>query len=404
MHRICKQKNAVYLCVNNNTGIYREKEIHRELINCKVKKIVILIDQLSSHGGIERLVALKANYWVTVFNFDVTIISTEQLQKPLIYALSEKVKFIDLAIDYDRTKSYFSVANGLKFLSNAVRIQCYILKEKPDFINVASHIPITYFLPFLFKKSKTIKEFHFTKFDRVKQRDFKSKLLNYVESKYDFLIVLSDEERQFYSSDNVHVISNPIEINHQINPVNIKDKENIAVAVVRFAAVKQLEKMIEIWSVFFSLHPTWKLNIYGTIGNDYFKEIEQLVVDANLQDTVIFKGQSDVIQREISKAKVVLMTSEQECFPMVILEANSVGVPVISFDSPTGPRNIIHHKTDGILVEFNNCDSFVEELTAFANDGALQQALSNNALENAKNYSVDTIMDKWNELIFRAYD
>lgn len=369
-----------------------------------MKKIVLLVDQLNSHGGIEKLVAVKANYWATVFDYDVTIISTEQLEKPLIYSLSDKVKFIDFAINYNREKSYFSLSNGLKFLSNVIKIQRYILKEKPHFIDVASHIPITYFLPFLYRKSKIIKEFHFTKFERVKQTDFKSKVLNYIESKYDFLVVLSEEERSFYASDNVIVISNPIENTFQIQLANIENNENIAVAVVRFAAVKQLEKMIAIWSSFIAINPTWKLHIFGTTGNDYFKKTEQLVFDRSLQTSIFFKGQSNAIQSEIAKSKIVLMTSEQECFPLVILEANSVGIPVISFDSPTGPRNIIHHKTDGILVEYNNCDSFVKELIAFDNDVIYQKHLSKNAKENAATYTVEVIMNKWYELIFKTYD
>jgi len=369
-----------------------------------VKKIVLLVDQLNSHGGIEKLVAVKANYWATVFNYDVTIISTEQLGKPFIYSLSDKVKFIDLAINYHREKSYFSLSNGLKFLSNAIKIQRYILKEKPHFIDVASHIPITYFLPFLFRKSKIIKEFHFTKFERVKQQNFKSKVLNYIESKYDFLVVLSEEERSFYASDNVVVIANPIENNPQITTAKIDENENIAIAVVRFAAVKQLEKMVEIWSSFIQINSTWKLFIFGTIGNAYYKKIAQMVSDLNLQNHIVFKGQSNAIQTEIAKAKVVLMTSEQECFPLVILEANSVGIPVIAFDCPTGPRNIMHHKTDGILVEYNNCDSFVKELIAFDADIMYQKSLSKNAKENSYKYTIEVIMNKWNELIFTTYD
>ena len=369
-----------------------------------MKKIVILVDQLNSHGGIEKLVAVKANYWATVFDYDVTIISTEQLGKPLIYSLSDQVKFVDLSINYNREKSYFAVSNGLKFLSNIVKIQRYILKEKPNFIDVASHIPITYLLPFLYRKSKIIKEFHFTKFDRVKQRNFKSKVLNYIESKYDFLVVLSEEEKSFYTSKNAVVIPNPIAINSKIQIAKIENNENIAVAVVRFAAVKQLEKMITIWSSFIAINPTWKLHIFGSIGNDYFKKIERLVFDNNMQNSVVFKGQSNAIQNEIAKSKVVLMTSEQECFPLLILEANSVGIPVISFDCPTGPRNIIHHKTDGILVEYNNCDSFVKELVAFDADATYQNHLSKNATEKAKKYTAERIMNKWNELIFNTYD
>ncbi len=72
-----------------------------------MKKILILVDQLNSHGGIEKLVALKANYWADVFQYEVTIVSTEQHQKLLVYKLSNKVKFIDLYINYHREKSYF---------------------------------------------------------------------------------------------------------------------------------------------------------------------------------------------------------------------------------------------------------------------------------------------------------
>lgn len=368
-----------------------------------MKKIVILVDQLNSHGGIERLVAIKANYWATVFNYDVTIISTEQYNKPLIYELSNKVKFIDLAINYQREKSYFSIGNVLKFVSNVFQIQSYILKQKPDFIVVASHIPITYFLPFLYRRAKISKEFHFSKF-RINNSRFKQKVLNFIESKYDNLIVLSQEEKDFYASKNTIVIPNPIENQILDTDFDILKNQNIAVAVGRFAPVKRLEKMVEIWEQFHKVNHNWKLHIFGTIGNDYFKEIEELVVKKKLQDVIIFKGQSNTIQEEISKAKVLLMTSEQECFPMVILEANSVGIPVISFDCPTGPRNIIHQNVDGILVEHNNINNFVNELIKFDSDKDLQKRLSNNSKENAKKYSLELIMNQWNELIFKPND
>lgn len=369
-----------------------------------MKKIVILVDQLNSHGGIEKLVVLKANYWATVFNYQVTIISTEQHNKPIIYPLSDKVKCIDLGTNYHREKSYFSGANILKFVSNILKIQKHLLKEQPDFVLVASHIPITYFLPFLYKKAKTIKEFHFSKF-RATNVGLKNKVLSNIESKYDYLVVLSEEEQTFYTTTNTVVISNPIET-HSLDLITntIVSDENIAVAVGRFAPVKRLELMVQIWKQFSKSSPNWKLHIFGTVGNDYFKQIEQLVQELKLQDSIVFKGQSTAIQEELSKAKVLLMTSEQECFPMVILEANSVGIPVISFDSPTGPRNIIHHNTDGILVEYNNNDSFVKELIRFDSDVNLQSFLSKNAIENAKNYSLDKIMNQWDELIFMAND
>lgn len=360
-----------------------------------MKKIIILVDQLNSHGGIEKLVSIKANYWADVFLYDVTIIATEQYNKPIIYNLSNKVKFIDLALNYNRLKSYFSFQNILKFAKNIQKIQRYISKEKPDYILVASHIPITYFAPFLFSKARTIKEFHFTKSLRNQ-----GKLMNYIESKYDFLVVLSNEERSFYPSNNVFVIPNPIETTIEENVTSYK--ENIAVFVGRIAPVKQLEKMVEVWCQFIKLKPTWKLHIFGNAEGDYFEKINQMVLENRLHDSFVFKGQSNAIEEELKNAKVMLMTSLQECFPMVILEAKAKGVPVISFDSPTGPRNIIHNNFDGILVECNNIDSFVKQLVRFAEDENFQNSLSENALLTAKKYQIETIMNKWNDLIFKA--
>ena len=358
-----------------------------------MKKIVILVDQLNSHGGIEKLVSIKANYWADFFGYQVTIIATEQYNKPIIYNLSDKVTFIDLGVNYNRNKSYFSPENILRFFKNILQIQRYLFKEKPNYILVASHIPITYFAPFLVSKSKTIKEFHFTKSCRNP-----NKIMDFIESNYDFLAVLSQEEKQFYPSNNVVVIPNPIET--KIETTVEKIKENTAIFIGRIAPVKQLEKMILIWKEFIKVKPSWKLHVFGAKEGDYYDGIAQQVHENNLQDSFLFKGQTNDVEMELKKAKVMLMTSLQECFPMVILEAQAKGIPVISFDSPTGPRNIINNNSDGILVDFNNIDSFVNHLVEFDEDENLQNKLAINALKNAEKYKLDIIMNQWKALIF----
>ena len=93
-----------------------------------MKKIAIFVDQLTQHGGIEKLVAIKANYWATKFNYKVTVISTENKNQPLIYKLDPKVHFMDLKINYKRLKSYFSLQNLLLLAINILKVQNYILK------------------------------------------------------------------------------------------------------------------------------------------------------------------------------------------------------------------------------------------------------------------------------------
>ena len=365
-----------------------------------MKKVVILVDQMHSHGGIEKLVSIKANYWTSVFGYSVTIVSTEQKNKPIIYPLNNLVQFKDLKINYNRSKSYFSLINLIKLLNNCIKIQWLLLKQKPDFILVASHIPITYVLPFLIKKkTQIIKEFHFTKYFH-KQNSIFSKIINFIESKYDYLVVLSEEEKQFYKSKNTVVIPNPIEESSKFELQEYSNRSNIAIALVRFAPVKRLEKMISIWQKFIEINPDWKLHIFGSNDSDYATSIMELVDLKGLDKSIFFKGQTSNVLLELNHSKMLLLTSEQECFPMCILEAQKAGVVVISYDCPTGPRNILHQEQDGFLIPQDAEDDFINRMNYVVSNNESLQLISSNSTQNALNYSLTKVMNKWNSAIF----
>jgi glycosyltransferase involved in cell wall biosynthesis len=365
-----------------------------------MKKIFILIDQFYQHGGIERLVALKSNYWSTKYGYDVTIISTEQKENTPLYALEPSVHFIDLKVNYKREISFFSISNIILLLKNSIRLQKCINQSKPDYIVVASHIPMTYVLPFLrLRNTKIIKEFHFTRYYTSKEISLKQSLFKFVEARYHKLIVLSKEEATFCRTHNIQIIPNPIQDIHRIT--NLTKKEDVAVAIIRFAPVKQLESMVEAWSLFINKgYSNWRLHIFGDYNNDYGKHIVEFVNILDISGNIIFKGQTSNVLEELSKSKLLLLTSAQECFPLVILEAQSVGVPVISFDSPTGPRNIINNNEDGFIVDLNNISLFASKLKEFASNSHIQDRLSENSLVNAQKYNIDTIMNIWRNKVF----
>lgn len=367
----------------------------------KMKTIIILIDQLYQHGGIEKLVSIKANYWSEVFGYNVIIVSTEQNNNPTVYELSKKVRFIDIDVDYDRNISFFSPKNFAKIFSNVKKLNKIFDNYSPDFVVVASHIPMTYVLPFIKGKTKIIKEFHYSKFNR--QHSKKEKAFSVIEKKYDYLVALSEEERIFYKSENVVVIPNPVfSVTSQLTEIFKKNK--IAGAVLRVAPVKQIEKMIEVWEIFYHSNKDWQLHIYGTGDAKYLDNIKKMVEEKSLSTTIIFKGQTGNVTEAFSQMKVMLMTSANECFPMVILEANINGVPVVSFDSPTGPRNIINHNVDGIIVPLNNISAFAEELEHLVNDEHRMLLLSESAKVNAKNYLIENVMRSWKTQIFEKND
>jgi len=362
-----------------------------------MKNITILIDQFYQHGGIEKLVAIKANYWSKTFGYKVNIISTENKGEKLIYDIDKRIIFKDLSINYNRTKSYFSPKNLFLFVKNLIKIQTYILKEKPDIIIVASHIPITYILPFLYRgKTKISKEIHFTQYYRSKQKtSIKKRIFQYVESKYDSIIVLSKEEKSFYKTDNVIVIPNPTIIEPDALKISNTNKDNIAVTIARFAPVKRLDLLVDIWRKVIDKGIQWKLHIYGDTNNEYAKEILKKIEEYKLQNDIILKGSTNKVNEVLRNSKVSLLVSEQECFPMIILESFSVGTPVISFDCPTGPRNIIIDNKNGLLVENDNIDAFVSIFEKFSDDSSLQEELANNAFVSSEKYSIESIMKEW---------
>lgn len=365
-----------------------------------MKHIVILVDQLYCVGGIERLVVIKANYWTDVFDYKVTIISTEQLEKPFAYALSEKVQFIDLAINFDRKSSYFKSNNLLKFLKNIKELNKELKFLKPDFIIVASHIPMTYCINFIKGGAKTVKEFHYTKWNC--KATFKSKVESSLLEKYDFLAVLSKEEQQFYSTDNSVVIANPLIEEYKIVNENFElEKQNKAVFLGRIAPVKNIESLIDIWQEFIKKHPDWILEIYGDYNNDYGLSLTTKVSLSDLNKFIVFKGETKVTMKVLNESKLLVLTSHQECFPLVILEALSQGVPVFSYDSPTGPRNILTDGFDGRIIENKNTEQFVKALEDFASNTIIQKKLGKHALVTAQKYSLPNIMEQWNNEIFK---
>ena len=367
-----------------------------------MKTVMILVDQFYLHGGIEKLVSIKANYWAEKFGYKVIIVSTEQNNNEKIYHLSDEVEFVDLNINYHRGISFFHPKNLSKLINNFKKIKHAVAVYSPDFILVASHIPMTYLLPFVKTKAKTIKEFHFSKYSHPK--NVMASFFQKIEERYNYLVVLSLEERSFYPSNNVKVIPNPVEITPSIQTDIIKLKPNVAAAVLRFAPVKQIDKMVEVWDLFYKNNLDWKLYIYGDISNDYFVKIQQLVKDMKLQETIIFKGKTDNVYQALENVRLLLMTSSNECFPMVILEANACGVPVVSFDSPTGPRNIINDNVDGIVVPLDDISTFATQLDKIANDEYIYNQMALKSIVNSENYQLEKVMNIWKKEIFESND
>ena len=362
-------------------------------------KIVYNTDQIYLHGGIEKVMTTKVNYFAQLPNLEVYIVTTEQKGNTPCYSLDSRVNLIDMGIDYNRKKSYFSWGNFMKAIKHFIIHRKQLKVLQPDVVISPNYNFDHYWLPFITpKKTKLIKEIHSSRFfevERRKQKDIKNKLFwklqDWIEAKYDHVVVLNEDEIKYRPGNNAVVIPNPTIIpDYQVDVA----KKNV-MAAGRISPVKGFDKLIEAWQLVNKDFPDWQLHIYGdSYGNTKEKLLNQIKY-LGLGKSVVFKESVVNLPKAMQEYSIYVMSSDTECFPTVLLEALSVGLPIVSFDCPNGPRHIITHKKDGVLVKYQNIEALASGIKMLMNNNTLRKEFSRFAKSSVRRFEVDQVMKQW---------
>jgi len=129
----------------------------------------------------------------------------------------------------------------------------------------------------------------------------------------------------------------------------------------------------------------------------YIKTLQKKIEDKQLTNSLLLKGPTNHIQNKMLSSSLFVMTSENECFPLVLLEAQACGLPIVSFDCPHGPRNIINDD-NGILIPVNDNEAFANSLIHLMLHKNLLISMGKNARINANNFNVEKVMTLWSEM------
>ena len=370
-------------------------------------KIVYYTDQIYLHGGIERVLANKVNYFINEKGFEVFIVTSEQKGNSPCYHIDDKVKLHDIGINYNRNLSYFHPINFIKVFKHFFLLKKKLKELNPDVVIVCNFAFDFFFIPFIYPKIIKIKEFHssrdfeyhFRKQNKSFIKDLYYKINDYIESKYHYLALLTNDEKRYYKSKNTVVVPNSL-TNYPDNYAALTNKKVISAG--RIAPVKGFEKLIQAWVLIAKENPDWSLNIYGDGEPEYIYCLKMLIDSLELQNKVKICGSTNNIEQIMLNASIYAMTSITECFPMVLLEALSCGLPVVSFDCPNGPRNIIINNSDGILVENENIDKFALTIMKLINDESFRKRMGKQARENIKRFESSIVMEYWINLFTKS--
>ena len=215
----------------------------------------------------------------------------------------------------------------------------------------------------------------------------------------DAVVVLTDsmatwlEEQLGAALPTTLSMPNPLPVGHA--PRSRLDT-GVIVAAGRLVREKQFGKLIAAFAEIADQIPGWRLRIFG--DGPQRPELRRLVRAHQLWDRVELPGSTTDMRSEWAKASISALTSRAEGFPLVAQEAMAAGVPVASFDCAAGPREIIEHEVNGLLVAPDSVPGMAAALLRLATDDQLRSKLGAGAELSTRRYAPDVLAQQWVEI------
>lgn len=363
--------------------------------------VLFLVDTISARGGSERACINAANLLAEEETCQVLILSIKGPSFPA-YPLHENVKLIGL--NY-RAGWHFRLSMQ-RFLWQFRQI----LKQEQVEAIVAVEIINSVFVDWLFKfklysphKIQWIawEHFNFTVNLGLSIRDRYRKV---VAAKADDIIVLTDQDKSMWQQQlevkaKLHTVYNVTPFPTQENPYLIHDNtRSVIIAVGRLTYQKGWDRLLDIWKLFVTERPDlaalFPLRIIGS-GED-LSALEQQIKTNDLSTFVRIVQNTNEIESWYQKAKLLVMTSRFEGLPMVLIEAQSFGIPILAYDCVTGPRDVITSES-GWLIPENDSHAFVQQLVVSLEKESLIIE-SGNAWKASQRFHSQSVLKAWKQV------
>lgn len=194
-----------------------------------------------------------------------------------------------------------------------------------------------------------------------------------------------------------NVASYPLPANPpHMPPPSKANGAHLLLAVGRLCEQKGFDTLIAAFQSLAAKFPLWRLIILG--DGPLYGDLAEQIADAGLDGRILLHCRVGNLVDWYAAADLYVMTSRFEGFPNTLAEAMAHGLPVVSFDCDTGPRDIIRHEVDGLLVPNGDGATLVSALGRLMADESLREQFSSRAVEVRERFSMERITLLWKAL------
>lgn len=368
-------------------------------------KLIYCIHSVCNPGGMERVLSNKVTWLVRNMGWDVSVVTTDQNGLPPFYVFPESVRMIDLGINYSEDngrKPLLKIAGYLrKRRLHKKRLTELLLREKADIV-ISLYPSESSFIPDIKDGSRKVLELHYNRYFRLQYA--RKGILGIIDRwrtwqdekivrRFDRFVVLSNEDKGYWGDiPGMEVIPNAaLDMGDELSSVS----EKRVLVVGRLDYQKGFDRLVEAWRMIQGTGKfrDWRLDIFGQ--GEWHDMLQAMIDKYGLGASMRLNGPVKDIRNEYLHSSMLVMSSNYEGFPMVMVEAMSCGLPVVSFDFKCGPKDIIRDGKNGILVSNGNIRSLADAMMGLMSDWERRKSMSAEARKVVDTYSESTIMRKW---------
>lgn len=356
-----------------------------------MKRIAYICNGLYNSAGMERVLTTRANHLCN--DFDITFITYNQGNRPDHFRLDSRIHRKDIPAQNDQE---------YKLLLSE-----WLIKEKYD-ITTSTGGAEFFFLHSIKDESKKVFEFHFS-YDISKvwlsgiKNGFKRWLYIkgqtykriYYARKYNQIVVLCQTDLRKWSRwcKNVSYIYNPLTIQTEYVSDCVNKK---VIAVGRLHKQKGFDYLIDAWKYIYLKHSDWVLEIYGE--GSIRSNLQAQINKNGLSNVVLLKGKTDNIVSKYVESSIFVLSSRDEAFGLVITEAEACGLPIVTFNCPSAPAELVEDGVNGYVIKMGDVNTMADRIIDLIENEDLRKCMGKESIRVSRQFEIDAISSQWRGL------